>query len=42
MILSAYRFAGDPAELLERHQRMLDLYPPAASTCTSRSPTTAA
>jgi hypothetical protein len=28
MILSAYRFAGDPAELLERHRQMLDLYPP--------------
>jgi len=28
MILSTYRFEGDPAALVESHQRMLELYPP--------------
>lgn len=28
MILSAYRFEGDPAVLRECHQRLLELFPP--------------
>ena len=28
MILSSYRFAGDPAELVDRHQQLLELFPP--------------
>ena len=28
MILSTYRFDGDPAALIDSHQRMLELFPP--------------